>query len=306
MKKRMHIVFTAAFAVALAAAFALVGCSSGSSSSASASASSASAASSAAASSAAATAEGTQIQVFAANSLEKALPEVQALYTAAHPDVTFADTQFKASGDLVTQLQSDSDAADLLITASGATMDKAVENGSVDEATRVDMFVNDLVVCAKEGSDIKVASLEDIAGDSVKSFAIGEPNTVPAGKYAVQSLESAKLCTTETDADDVITVTWADSVKDKVNDGADKVGTVAQYVSGGQADVGFVYSSDIYRYDGIEAIFTVPADTHKPIKYPGAVTKDAKQAQAAADFLNFCLNDTEAQAVFAKYGFELA
>lgn len=306
MKKRMHIVFTAAFAVALAAAFALVGCSSGSSSSASASASSASAASSAAASSAAATAEGTQIQVFAANSLEKALPEVQALYTAAHPDVTFADTQFKASGDLVTQLQSDSDAADLLITASGATMDKAVENGSVDEATRVDMFVNDLVVCAKEGSDLKVASLEDIAGDSVKSFAIGEPNTVPAGKYAVQSLESAKLCTTETDADDVITVTWADSVKDKVNDGADKVGTVAQYVSGGQADLGFVYSSDIYRYDGIEAIFTVPADTHKPIKYPGAVTKDAKQAQAAADFLNFCLNDTEAQAVFAKYGFELA
>jgi molybdate transport system substrate-binding protein len=185
-------------------------------------------------------------------------------------------------------------------------MDKAVENGSVDEATRVDMFVNDLVVCAKEGSDLKVASLEDIAGDSVKSFAIGEPNTVPAGKYAVQSLESAKLCTTETDADDVITVTWADSVKDKVNDGADKVGTVAQYVSGGQADLGFVYSSDIYRYDGIEAIFTVPADTHKPIKYPGAVTKDAKQAQAAADFLNFCLNDTEAQAVFAKYGFELA
>ena len=308
MKKRMHIVLTAAFAVLLAAAFALVGCSSGGSTSASASASSASAsaASSEAASSAAATTEGAQLQVFAANSLEKALPEVQALFTAAHPDITFADTQFKASGDLVTQLQSDSDAADLLITASGATMDKAVENGSIDEASRVDMFVNDLVVCAKEGSDLKVTSLEDIAGDAVKSFAIGEPNTVPAGKYAVQSLESAKLCTTETDADDVITVTWADSVKDKVNDGADKVGTVAQYVSGGQADLGFVYSSDIYRYDGIESIFTVPADTHKPIKYPGAVTKDAKQAQAAADFLDFCLNDTEAQAVFAKYGFELA
>ena len=310
MKKRTHIVLTAAFAVALAAAFALVGCSSGGSTSASASASStsasASAASSEAASSAATTTEGAQLQVFAANSLEKALPEVQALFTAAHPDITFADTQFKASGDLVTQLQSDSDAADLLITASGATMDKAVENGSVDEASRVDMFVNDLVICAKEGSDLKVTSLEDLAGDAVKSFAIGEPNTVPAGKYAVQSLESAKLCTTATDADDVITVTWADSVKDKVNDGADKVGTVAQYVAGGQADLGFVYSSDIYRYDGIESIFTVPADTHKPIKYPGAVTKDAKQAQAAADFLDFCLNDTEAQAVFSKYGFELA
>ena len=313
MKKRLHIVFAAAFAMALVAAFALVGCSSGSSSASSASASGSSeAASSAAASSEAASsseatgtaADAVELQVFAANSLEKALPEVQALFTAANPNVTFADTQFKASGDLVTQLQADSDSADLLITASTATMDTAVENGSIDEATRVDMFVNDLVICAAEGSDVQISDLKDVEG--LKSFAIGEPNTVPAGKYAVQSLESAELCTTETDADGVITVTWADSVKDKVNDGADKVGTVASYVSGGQVDAGFVYSSDIYRYDGIETVYTVPSDSHKPIKYPGAVTKDAKQADAAASFLKFCLEDSEAQAVFAKYGFELA
>ena len=311
--KKLHLVFIAAFAMALVAAFALVGCSSGSSSASSASASgssesaeaSASAESAEASTSAASTTDAVELQVFAANSLEKALPEVQELYTA-QTGVTFADTQFKASGDLVTQLQADSDAADLLITASGATMDKAVENGSVDESTRVDMFVNDLVVCAAEGSSIKVADLADLATDAIKSFAIGEPNTVPAGKYAVQSLEAAGLCTTETDADDVITVTWADSVKDKVNDGADKVGTVAQYVAGGQVDVGFVYSSDIYRYDGIETIYTVPADMHKPIKYPGAVVKDAKQAAAADDFMHFCLENAEAQAIFAKYGFELA
>ena len=305
MKNRLHIIFAAAFALAMVAAFALVGCSSGASSSAaSASASGSAAASSEAASSEASAADAVTLQVFAANSLEKALPEVQDLYAAANPGVTFADTQFKASGDLVTQLQADSDAADLLITASAATMDTAVENGSVDEATRVDMFVNDLVICAAQGSDVKIADLKDVEG--LKSFAIGEPNTVPAGKYAVQSLESAGLCTTETDADGVITVTWADSVKDKVNDGADKVGTVASYVSGGQVDAGFVYSSDIFRYDGIETVYTVPADTHKSIVYPGAVTKDAKQAAAAADFLNFCLTNTEAQAVFAKYGFELA
>ena len=44
-----------------------------------------------------------ELQVFAANSREKALPEVQALYTE-QTGVTFADTQFKASGDLVAQL----------------------------------------------------------------------------------------------------------------------------------------------------------------------------------------------------------
>ena len=184
-------------------------------------------------------------------------------------------------------------------------MDKAVENGSIDETTRSDMFVNDLVLCAKEGSDIKVTDLKDLASDTIKAFALGEPSVVPAGDYAAQSLASAGLI--EYDADNKTITSWADpAVEAKANTGADKVGTVASYVSEGQADVGFVYSSDIYRYDGIEAIYTTPADSHKAIKYPGAVTKGAKQAEAAASFLDFCLNDAEAQAVFAKYGFELA
>ena len=48
--------------------------------------------------------EAVELQVFAANSLEKALPEVQRLYTE-QTGVTFADTQFKASGDLVEQMR---------------------------------------------------------------------------------------------------------------------------------------------------------------------------------------------------------
>ena len=91
-----------------------------------------------------------------------------------------------------------------------------------------------------------------------------------------------------------------------MNAGADKVGTVAKYVSQGDAQVGFVYSSDIYRYNGIKSIYTVPSDMHKAIKYPGAVTKDSANAQAAADFLNFCMSDPDAQKIFSQYGFELA
>lgn len=45
-----------------------------------------------------------ELQVFAANSLEKALPEVQELYTD-QTGTAFADTQFKASGDLVEQMR---------------------------------------------------------------------------------------------------------------------------------------------------------------------------------------------------------
>lgn len=245
-----------------------------------------------------------ELQVFAANSLEKALPEVQALYTE-QTGVTFADTQFKASGDLVAQLEGGA-AADILITASTGTMDKAVAGGFVAEGAATNMFVNDLVVVTAADSTITVSSLEDLAGDAITSIAIGDPNVVPAGKYAVQALESAGLCTTETAEDGTITVTYDKSIAKKINDGADKVGTVASYVNEGQCDVGFVYTSDLYRYDGIQSIFTTPADSHKDILYPGAAIADSANAEAAAEFLDFCLNNADAQKIWQQYGFELA
>lgn len=48
--------------------------------------------------------ETVELQVFAANSLEKALPEVQELYTD-QTGTTFADTRLRPPGDLVEQMK---------------------------------------------------------------------------------------------------------------------------------------------------------------------------------------------------------
>ena len=61
-------------------------------------------------------------------------------------------------------------------------MDDAVEAGLVDDDTRFDMFVNDLVIAKAEGSDVEIDSLEDLANIDGK-VAIGDAVTVPAGKY---------------------------------------------------------------------------------------------------------------------------
>lgn len=238
-----------------------------------------------------------ELQIFAANSLEKAMPEVQALYTEK-TGVTFADTQFKASGDLIEQMRAGAQ-VDALITASKGTMDDAVAGELVDEATRLDMFVNDLVVVKAEGSDVEIGSLEDAKNIEGK-VAIGDAVTVPAGKYANQALNTIGLYTGAAGDDGEYAPEFADRVAL-----ADKVGTAAKYVSTGDATIGFVYSSDIFRYDGIEQAFVCPEDTHKPIVYPGAVSASSEHAEAAADFLDFCMNDAEAQKVWAKYGFEL-
>lgn len=242
-------------------------------------------------------AKAVELQIFAANSLEKAMPEVQALYTEK-TGVTFADTQFKASGDLIEQMRAGAQ-ADALITASKGTMDDAVAGELVDEAARLDMFVNDLVVVKAEGSDVEIASLEDVKNIEGK-VAIGDAVTVPAGKYANQALSTIGLYTGAAGDDGEYAPEFADRVAL-----ADKVGTAAKYVSTGDATIGFVYSSDIFRYDGIEQAFVCPEGTHKPIVYPGAVSASSEHAEAAADFLDFCMNDAEAQKVWAKYGFEL-
>lgn len=248
---------------------------------------------------------GVELQVFAANSLEKALPEVQALYTEK-TGTTFADTQFKASGDLVAQLQGGA-SADVLITASAGTMTTAQEGGYCSADDTKTMFTNELVVVSGADSKVTVSDLKELGtNDSITSIAIGDPNVVPAGKYAVQALESAGLCKITENSDGTLSVKYDKSIAKKINDGADKVGTVASYVNEGQCDVGLVYSSDLYRYDGIQEIYTVPSDMHKAITYPGAPIADSANADTAKDFIDFCLTDADAQKVWQQYGFEIA
>ena len=245
-----------------------------------------------------AVASGVELQIFAANSLEKALPEVQQLYTD-QTGTTFADTQFKASGDLVEQMKAGA-AVDALITASKGTMDDAVDASLVDESTRTDMFTNDLVIVKADGSDVTVTAIGDVATIDGK-IAIGDAKTVPAGKYANQALASVGLYT-GTEGNDG---EYAPEIADKVAL-ADKVGTAAKYVSTGDCAAGFVYSSDIFRYDGIVEAFVCPEGSHKPIVYPGAVAASSQNADEADKFLDFCLTNKDAQKIWSKYGFELS
>ena len=100
------------------------------------------------------------LQIFAANSLEKALPEVQKLYTE-QTGVEFADTQFKASGDLVEQLKGGA-VVDLLITASKGTMDKAEEGKLID----MDAVTEEALRRAEQDGIIFIDEIDKVAGRS--------------------------------------------------------------------------------------------------------------------------------------------
>ena len=254
------------------------------------------------------TAEPVELQVFAANSLSKAMEEVQAAYIGdGHSNVTFADTQYKSSGELNEMLGAGS-YADLLISASKGSMDTAVKEGYVDEGTRVDMFKNDLVIVSKEGSGLKDVTLQDIA-DGKYTFCVGD-ESVPAGNYADQALSTVGVYIPSGDDEGK---TGKDisgkngSFAEGYNPVLDtSVGNVCKHAQSGDVDVAFVYTSDVYRFGGVEIVGTVPADTHKNIVYPGAITSQSKNVEATQEFLDWCQNSEKAQEIWQKWGFELA
>lgn len=253
-------------------------------------------------------AEPVELQVFAANSLSKAMEEVQAAYIEdGHSNVTFADTQYKSSGELNEMLGAGS-YADLLISASKGSMDTAVKEGYVDEGTRVDMFKNDLVIVSKEGSGLKDVTLQDIA-DGKYTFCVGD-ESVPAGNYADQALSTVGVYVPSGDDEGK---TGKDisgkngSFAEGYNPVLDtSVGNVCKHAQSGDVDVAFVYTSDVYRFGGVEIVGTVPADTHKNIVYPGAITSQSKNVEATQEFLDWCQNSEKAQEIWQKWGFELA
>lgn len=301
MKKYLRFMTAAVLTFALVGMFALAGCSSNTAEESS------SAESANTEEPATAPADAVELQLFAANSLSEAMDAVQALYTESHPEVTFADTQYEASGTLNEMLAAGS-YADVLVTASKGTMDTAVEEGYVDEGTRFDMFTNDLVIVAGENSDISEVTLDDVASGQY-TVAVGDDN-VPAGNYAKQALSTVGCWvdeegTTGKDSDGKGGTFDGTPLAGLVTEGS-SVGNVCSYANSGDVDLAFVYTSDVYRFGGVKIVGTVPSDSHKSIVYPAAVCANSENAEAAAAFLDWCTTDEEALKIWQEWGFELA
>ncbi|MFQ7445174.1 molybdate ABC transporter substrate-binding protein [uncultured Intestinibacter sp.] len=270
MKKKFSIL-TLALCLMLGA----VGCSNNSSSSSSSNASSA-------ASSSGDSSEKVELNISAAASLQEAMVELEKEFKNINPDVKLT-VNLGSSGSLMQQIQEGAP-CDLFISAGAKQMDALVEDGTVEKDAVKTLLTNDLVLVAAKGE--KVDSLDALKTDDVEKIAIGDPESVPAGKYAKEVLDNTKLY---------------DNVKDKLVLAKD-VKEVLSWVQKGNADVGFVYLSDATGVDDVDVVLTTDDDSHSEIAYPVAVLKDSKQAKVAQQFEDFLLSD-KAQNILEKHGF---
>ena len=82
---------------------------------------------------------------------------------------------------------------------------------------------------------------------------------------------------------------------------SENVRVALDLVARGEAALGIVYGSDAVAEPKVHVRGTFPADSHKPIVYPGAVTANAAEATDAADFLAYLAQD--AGPAFEAQGF---
>lgn len=228
-----------------------------------------------------------ELNVSAAASLKDALGEIQTNYQAKQPKVKVL-LNLGASGALQKQIEQGVP-ADVFISAAPKQMNELQEKKLIDPATRKNLVENKLVVVVPKDSSAPVAAYEDLARGEVKKVALGETAVVPAGQYAKEVLQKLGL--------------W-ERLQDKVVFAKD-VRTVLAYTETGNVDAGIVYQTDAVSSNKVKVVAVAPAGSHQPIVYPVAVVAGSKQAQAAADFLNY-LSGPEGKAVLEKYGFSMS
>jgi molybdate transport system substrate-binding protein len=148
----------------------------------------------------------------------------------------------------------------------------------------VNFVANSLVLVTPPAGTLK--KVAELQAGAVQRIAIGNPESVPVGRYAREALEKEKL--------------WQPLAPKFVM--AISVKQALEYVQRGEVEAGFVYGSDaVAARERVRLAADIPTAT--PIVYPAAVVATSQRTKEATAFLRF-LREPEAQAIFRKYGFK--
>lgn len=231
-----------------------------------------------------------QVLVSAAASLTDVLSGLQAqAESAIGARVQF---NFGGSGTLRHQIEEGAP-VDVYFAAASEDMDRLEKGGFILSSTRRNILSNSMVLIGQADA-APVRRVEDLRALLLAAplLAIGNPDTVPAGRYATQVLAYYGLSSV---------------VARKLVLGG-TVREVLQFVESGSASFGIVFATDALsvRDDRrVHEVFLFPADAVKtPILYPVAVVRASRNRDAAERMVEF-LQGAAAREAFRAAGFIL-
>ncbi|MBX8993980.1 MULTISPECIES: molybdate ABC transporter substrate-binding protein [Staphylococcus] len=219
------------------------------------------------------------LQIAAAASLTDASKDLEKEFKKDHKDanITF---NYGGSGALRQQIEKGAP-TDVIMSANTKDVDMLKDKDKAHDT--YNYAKNKLVLIGDKDSNYK--SVKDLKKDD--KLAVGEAKSVPAGKYAEKYLKANNLY------DDVKSnLVYAKDVRQVLN-----------YVKKGNAQLGYVYKTDLAQdqKNGESNVKEInEAKLDKPITYEAGATSDKKLAKEWMDFLK----SDKAKEILKKYEFE--
>jgi molybdate transport system substrate-binding protein len=213
-----------------------------------------------------------QITVFAAASLTDVFPAIDAA-----PRYSFA-----GSNALATQIANGAP-ADVFASANTTIPAQLYAKGLVEKP--VNFTRNTLVIVVPKSNPAHIRTVYDLSKPDVK-IDVANPS-VPVGSYTLQILKNMNL-----------TAKVTPNVVSQETD----VREVLAKVALGQADAGFVYSTDAKTVPGRVTVLKLPAWAQPKITYAMAVVADSANKADAQAFVSKVLSKS-GQATMLKAGF---
>lgn len=226
----------------------------------------------------------TPITVFAAASLTDVLEDAGAEFQR-RSGVPVRHS-FASSAQIARQLAAGAP-ADLFISADTEWMEYAVRRGLVRADTQRVLAGNALALIAPAASKITVdpTRLADWQAALGRGrLVIGDPDSVPLGRYAREALQFFGL--------------WK-SLEQRLAR-AENARAALALVARGEAALGIVYASDAKSERRVRVLANLDARAHAPIVYPAALVPASHPAASA--YLDF-LTSAESKELFIRHGF---
>ncbi|WP_339473364.1 molybdate ABC transporter substrate-binding protein [Pseudomonas fluorescens] len=195
---------------------------------------------------------------------------------------------YGATGQFYTQIKNGAP-FEVFLSADDTTPEKLEREGDTVKGSRFTYAVGTLALWSAKGGYVDTKG-EVLKKNEYQHLSIANPKTAPYGLAATQVLEKLKL---------------TEATKAKIVEGQN-ITQAYQFVSTGNAELGFVALSQIYKEGKVTSgsAWIVPASLHDPIKQDAVILNKGKDNAAAKALVEY-LKGPKAAAVIKSYGYQL-
>lgn len=223
-----------------------------------------------------------KLLISAASSLTEVMVKVEEEFHNMHPEIEIV-FNYGSSSNLRNQIEQGAP-VDIFLSASQKDM-KVLIDGQLILEKSVSSFAGNSLVLASTTPLAESKSLSELLHDTDGSIAVGEPETVPLGRYTKQALIEAGL--------------W-EALEGKLIY-AKNARQVLTYVESENVSLGIIYSSDASISSKVLEIMELPRNM-QAIVYPGGIAVNSENRDAAEAFIAFIIAD-KSQQIFKEFGF---